>query len=706
MIGDCRGVLKEIPDESVHCCVTSPPYYGLRDYGTATWEGGNPDCKHYVAGDGEPGQTKAGLKQQSNKGSMRVAKDVCPRCGAKRIDKQIRLEQTPEEYVNDLVEVFREVKRVLRNDGVLWLNLGDSYCGGKGKSSQAWSTSHQDRETLEKSQHQICGKGETRPTDGKHTVIKPKDLIGIPWRVAFALQADGWYLRQDIIWCLSGGAWVYVKSQKGVMPMMIKDLYRLKKESIQLWNGKMWTNLLGMSKSKRRGDEIELVLRSGERISCTQTHKFPTSSGLIEASEIKIGDVLETCKLPDNENPLDCAIGELAGWFAGLYIAEGSMAGDTIQIAGHVKEEARWNKIKEFVKMYGGHVTRTVDGNKMNVRVYGKIPNAIIQEFVSGRTAIDKCFSTVCWQYSNKFLDSMLQGYLDGDGHNDVKNNRWRLGFTRNYNLERDLRTVCARLGYKLTLNPSNVKYKGGTKPIFKGEIRKERSNHLNEKQCGEVVEIRNARCRYVYDIGVEDEPHLFSLASGVLTHNSKNNPMPESVTDRCTKSHEYIFLFSKSAKYYFDNEAIKEDSVTSDPRRPYTSNGAKQLDNRKIWHSGEKRSSGDFTKRNKRSVWQVNTKPYKGAHFATFPPALVKPCILAGCPENGVVLDPFCGSGTVGQVCNALNRNAILIELNPEYKPLILDRINSKNKNKVKKKNNSLTEKVTLQQNLIQYCN
>ena len=119
------------------------------------------------------------------------------------VDGQLGLEKTPEEYVQKLVEVFREVKRVLRDDGTLWLNLGDSYWGGKGQSAQAWSTEHTERDTLEKSQHQITGKGETRPQDGKHDVIKPKDLVGIPWRVAFALQADGWWLRSDIIWAKS-----------------------------------------------------------------------------------------------------------------------------------------------------------------------------------------------------------------------------------------------------------------------------------------------------------------------------------------------------------------------------------------------------------------------------------------------------------------------------------------------------------------------
>lgn len=156
----------------------------------------------------------------------------------------------------------------------------------------------------------------------------------------------------------------------------------------------------------------------------------------------------------------------------------------------------------------------------------------------------------------------------------------------------------------------------------------------------------------------------------------AKPNPMPESVTDRCTKAHEYIFLLSKSPRYYFDHEAMKEPSVTNDPRRPYTSKGAKDLDGRSEWKSGQARDKGDFSLRNKRSVWTVTTKPFKGAHFATFPPELIEPCILAGAPAGGVVLDPFFGSGTTGEVSQRLGRQWIGCELNPDYKPLQDERL------------------------------
>lgn len=350
--GDALERLKELPNDSVHCCVTSPPYYGLRDYG--------------VIG-------------------------------------QIGLEKTPEEYVAKLVEVFQEVRRVLRKDGTLWLNLGDSYSaspvgrfnGGSKILHGRDLTAHQNGSKIDKSK--IPG-------------LKPKDLIGIPWMVAFALRADGWWLRSDIIW--------------------------------------------------------------------------------------------------------------------------------------------------------------------------------------------------------------------------------------------------------------------------------------------------------------------------------SKPNCMPESVTDRPTRSHEYIFLLSKSARYYYNAEAIKErcsesfmndsrwDTGSTDknqksgydlalaqnpkrvhrifdkpkltggayspPEQSAHSNARDKQQNGKRTYEGfngrwdEKEANGDTPMmRNKRDVWTVSPAMFADAHFATFPVDLIKPCILAGCPIGGTVLDPFAGSGTTGQVALELGRKAVLIELNPEYIKLIEQRTN-----------------------------
>jgi len=351
--GHVLDKLKEITDQSVQCVVTSPPYWGLRDYGTAEWEGGDTDCPHMrTTKIGKTVKTTTGHQAMHDQGNVvgdAIYKSSCPKCGAIRKDQQLGLEETPEEYVENMVKVFREVKRVLKDDGTVWLNLGDSYCGGKRKSNPKQSMNGE-KETG----HEIKY---TPSRDMNHDIIKPKDIVGIPWRVALALQADGWYLRQDIIW--------------------------------------------------------------------------------------------------------------------------------------------------------------------------------------------------------------------------------------------------------------------------------------------------------------------------------HKPNPMPESVTDRCTKSHEYIFLLSKSAKYFYDNDAIKEKAVGErwGGNNPMNVNNSKDREN---IHNGLTRERAmEFETRNKRSVWSINTKPYKEAHFAVFPPKLPELCIKAGSSEGDVILDPFFGSGTTGWVAQRLGRKWIGIELNPEYVKIAEKRFN-----------------------------
>lgn len=161
----------------------------------------------------------------------------------------------------------------------------------------------------------------------------------------------------------------------------------------------------------------------------------------------------------------------------------------------------------------------------------------------------------------------------------------------------------------------------------------------------------------------------------------AKGNPMPESVKDRCTKSHEYIFLLSKNRKYYYDYQAIKEPAVTKATVRDKNKEGY-QAD----YAKGDRFSKGERVygadgMRNKRDVWNVNTKPCKEAHFATYPDTLIEPCILAGCPEGGVVLDPFMGAGTTGMVAKRYNRNYVGIELNTEYIDIANKRIENDQK-------------------------
>lgn len=568
-----------------------------------------------------------------------------------------------------MVAVFREVRRVLRKDGTLWLNAGDCYAGsGRGRNSDG---QHNTKQGSKQATNRGSVSGTIRTRDfhdatveagaiGRYWMpppagLKCKDLVGMPWRLAFALQADGWWLRRDIIWCLSGGTWLYAKTRGGETLMTVKDLARLAPESVQLWNGARWTRLLGMSRSARLGTEIEIVLRSGDRISCSPTHRFPTQQGLAEASALRIGDKLLRTNLPEPSSPRDCVLDEDAAWFAGLYLAEGSHSEDTIQIAGHAKEEARWDRIQYVARKYGGYATRTVIGNCMNIRLYGKILRAIVSELVSGRTAHDKGIASVAWRYSNSFISALAMGYLEGDGHWDAKNRRWVLGFTRNYNLERDLRAVCARLGWTLKLKFSSVAYRGRRVPTFRGEIRTQRSGHGNERDSAEIVELRKARCRELYDIGVADEPHVFALASGILTHNSKPNPMPESVKDRPTSAHEYVFLFSKSLRYFYDDVAVRETggshgrgigtySKLKYPAGWDAETGYQAHTQRVGRYRNRGKSNESFARavvdpvdeRSLRSVWTIPTEAFPGAHFATFPTKLVEPCIMAGTSEHG----------------------------------------------------------------------
>jgi len=641
--GDCRS-MSELADGSVQCVITSPPYWGLRKYSgeqELIW-GGDENCEHswealstkemdYVQGNPEFARPH---REQKN---FTATTNTCSLCGAWK--GAYGLEPTPEMYIQHTIEILREIRRVLRKDGVVFWNIGDSYAGSWGNSGSR--DGGQRQQSQEKIQRKAWDNNTERPASSyKHQGLKPKDLCLIPFRVAIAAQEDGWWVRSVIIWCLSGGMYVYARTQKGDMPVMIRDIARLQPSTIKLWNGTKWTQVKGISKSNRKGDEIELVLRSGERIACSPNHRFPTNRGLLEASQIVIGDKLERWQLPQPRTPLaPFHIGLDAMWLAGLYIAEGSMSDDTIQIAGHVKEVKRWERLQKIAESYGGNITRTITGNKMDIRLYGKVLTSLIKELVSGHTAKDKCFAPVVWRYSDGDIQELLQGYLDGDGHWDERNCRWRLGFTRNYNLERDLRTVCARLGYRLTLNLSVSTMNGKRYPSFRGEIRTTQSNHHNAKSSSEVVAIRRARCREIYDIGVEDEPHTFALASGIITHNSKPNPMPESVTDRPTESHEYILMLTKNSRYYWDADAVREPNSREWGDEAWTKRGV-PLRTGNIKTGENREDLGIFYQnpagRNIHSVWEFPTQPYPEAHFAVFPEKLPEICIKAATPEVG----------------------------------------------------------------------
>ena len=620
LIGDAREQLATLPEASVQCCVTSPPYWSLRDYG--------------VAG-------------------------------------QIGLESTPEEYIETLVEVFRAVRRALRPDGTLWLNLGDSYahsgaCGGESPDGprKPRATDRAAQETMN-----------LRVPPG----LKPKDLVGIPWRVALALQADGWWLRSGMPWvkrCLSGGTRLYARTQKGDMPATLKDLVRLDPKTVQLWNGKKWTRVVGWSQTPRPKQPIELTLRTGERIGCTAEHRWPTERGVVRTDELVVGDVLKSCRLA----PPGCAVrprhlpDDLIGWFVGLYIAEGFKKQRAICICGHVKEAQRRADLDDICYAYDGSTVVTDRGGKsQTVELWSPVLMGILDAYVVGEDAHHKHLTSKAWMRTNEFLTAVLDGYLEGDGHWDEKANRWRLGFCNNDALAADLRTISARLGFSCRLRRTHHKFNGKRFPGWKGEIRyahnldmapKGPPGGFTRKSDYEIIKIGKSRARKFWDVEVEDKPNLFALASGTLTHNS---PMPESCTDRPTSALEYVFLLTPSSRYFFDMEAVRQkhsgppvshygvahggegdrdgktwQTLAPNRMREYNPAG-RAFRNTDFYYASLKEPHGLICVGDELVGLDVVSEAFKEAHFATFPRRLVEPMIKAGTSERGCC--PECGA-------------------------------------------------------------
>lgn len=617
---DVRVGLAQLADESVHMICCSPPYFGLRRYlgvPPTVW-GGDPTCSHVwgqsselskVSHNGVDKSTLHGrnpklldLNQQYHdtitmaEGGNLETGQRCQKCGA--FFGTLGNEDSPEQYVANLVEVFHEARRVLRSTGCAWLNVGDSYCTGTSaprKASKGGQINH-GYWTNDNITERVNVVG-----------IPAKNALLIPDRLRVALQDDGWIVRvRSIPWikrCLSGGTTLYVKSQKGTMPMTVREMVRLDPSTVQLWNGAKWTQVLGFSrrepldplvremvqrqtsyarkqgKEPGNGDYVEIELRSGEKIGCTGDHRWPTDRGLLRTDELKLGDVLQQVRLPEPED-LHCPAAlddESTGWFVGLYIAEGFRDDYCIHFAGHEKEIERLEKLRGIAAAFDGtHHLQIREGHSVNINVSGPVLNGIIDRYVAGRLAKGKHLTTSAWQRSDVFLQGVLDGYLSGDGSWDAPNNRWRLGFTDNRLWARDLRTICARLGVGLRLRPAFGQFKEDKAiPMYRGEVRvgrldlpRKSSTGFRPKPDTEIVGLGRNNANHYWDIEVADEPHLFALASGVLSHNSC---MPQSVTDRPTVATEDWMMLTKSARYFWDSDAVRRKMVRGSAGSTFT---------------------------------------------------------------------------------------------------------------------------------------
>lgn len=500
---------------------------------------------------------------------------------------------------------------------------------------------------------------------------------GTAFEQALYFRDIGFKINDTMIWCLSGGTRLYVKTQKGVSVMTIKDLVRLDPNTIQLWDGMKWVTPVGFRENPTSEEKVRIQLRSGENIYCTKEHTWVLKDGKeVTAEELKAGDVLKTCLLPDEGIHNPAILTKDVLWLLGLYLAEGSHSEDTIQLA-LCADELKWvDRIRNAVESLGGTVSYSLNGGSLYVRCYSKVFNAVISQYLSGKTSKDKHLSSICWNLSNENLSEIVRGYLDGDGGYDSENDRWRLGFTENHYLESDLRTLAARLGAALTLLRKGSRIKGVLKeyPSLKGEWRWNKSNHYNSKDRAEVLSINIEKKRdgeRMWDIEVDSDEHLFSLASGVITHNCKKNPMPQVRQPRYNQVFEYMFVFSKGKPKTFNPIMV-----------PCKCSGQNYDSTCKNMGGENGRTKKHFKINSEKvdsNIWEIAVSQNKTIHPAVFPYEIPYRHIKSWTNEGDVVLDPFMGSGTTGLAALDLGRKFIGIELNEEYFELSKRRLEEK---------------------------
>jgi DNA modification methylase len=460
------------------------------------------------------------------------------------------------------------------------------------------------------------------------------NLIG-QWHQIFDPAFDTF---QFIAWhkCLASGTLLYSRTLQGDAPRMLKDLVRMEPLEVKLWNGKKWTQVLSWDTAQPGSEGLAVEFRSGEKVTATREHRWPTTRGLVATEDLRIGDIVETTCLPEPDAPDMPALlpDEDIGWLIGMYLAEGNIGtdGDTVFFAGNMKETKRFARIARIARALGAtsDTKSYTNGGGVTTIVWGRIFVEVIKKYVDGNTAKTKHLRVTCWRRSNLFLRSLLDGYLEGDGNYDCPNDRWRLSFCRNDALASDIRVLCARLGYHLTLKAADGRMRGVMFPKYMGTIRMWNNRHVNERHRSEVVAISSTHCEVFYDVTVEDEPHTFALASGILTHNT--NPPPklrragflnscELIICAWNKGHTWNFTKQKEMHNFIESPICMGKERLKNPVHP-------------------------------------TQKPIKVLSH------LVK---LATNPGD-LVFDPFMGVGSSGVAALQLERRFIGIEIDPVY--------------------------------------
>lgn len=595
--GDCIESMKRLEAGSIQCCVTSPPYFGLRDYVTATWEGGDAECDHVwrdmqVAG--MDGSTQNSQREGRRPPPNILYKDLCGKCGARRIDNQIGLEATPEEYVSRLVDVFREVKRVLRDDGTLWLNLGDSYAatskGTGGKTSSTLNAKRDENGDLASDRKSQPWMDKPITFDLDACGLKPKDLIGIPWMVAFALRADGWYLRSDIIW-----------HKPNPMPESVTDRPTKAHEYIFL-----------LSKSARYYYDADAIREPNSETSHTGGQyrngwKYAAIGHGSPTSQMSVG-----VPIPRNGRNRRSVWTVTTKPFSGTklmtdYVGDDGkpyIASPDCPIHGHLARSR-----KSYTVGYGEQPDQPLHHNHSNGADHDPL-HVVSQDAMTSRNHSDADAESVRPQTLGS-IDDCKSG-VDHLEHTSGAQSLSRTSHTSESHDGQDCKTD--------SVDPS-------CSPIA--------SDHSTQMSRTDHV-----------------RPTLRHGNASVQTDNhTQNIPLFEGLFDSVDHRHE-------------NNTSVSDSSDIQ----------ATQTDSRNV---GIETASASFV------AFVTSTKNYtctcqecKIDHFATFPPDLIEPCILAGSKAGDTVLDPFNGSGTTGAVSLKHHRQYIGIDLNPDYLELAHSRI------------------------------
>jgi len=479
-------------------------------------------------------------------------------------------------------------------------------------------------------------------------------------RIGRLAEDLGMWHFSECIWqkCLSRTTRLYVRwgeegEREGVATL--EDVAEAKSQ-VYLWDGVKWNRVKQIARTAQPEAPLGLRLRNGEIVRCTANHRWPTNRGLLRADEVRPGDIIETCRLPEPPSKAkNKHIPDAIGWLVGLFLAEGSWdrvdkdGGYAFKLSIHTDELGAFlPRVREAADWYDSTVSTYTSGNRTYIRVCGRVLCQIVSTYISGDSSRTKHLRPVVWDRSNLFLEELFQGYLDGDG-SSYGVGQWRLGFSRNDTLASQLRTLGARLGYQVYVKPTRASKKDNVDAGFSGWV----SNGASRQRAnsGEVVAIVGSKADAVfYDICLEEEPHLFALASGILSHNS--NPMPNFLKARPTNSFETLLWFCKNEKSSkqvsrkFNFELMREYGIND-----HGSAGGMGIWKVALCQGGERlKSDGE------------------SLHSTQKPLELLRRMLSVCTAQGDLVLDPMGGTCTTAVACKQMRRNFVVIEQIAKY--------------------------------------